>query len=227
MSLKYPLSSLEKEGKFQASKWMHVRLFLSKKELEALFHHLGSFDLVSLSKLSSIEDLIIAPDLFFSLYQEYLLALKRGQKTDKKVFSLAMVEDPESLFFAQLKPSLFAARLKKPCIQISLVEFSYDEELGECFFNQHAKDGISCGLQFSFPQFYEDPETRKQNVHFKDLSFSHTALFKALQQWMRNHTKPLSLYKGKNVIKTGIRVGLDGAELLKEHAEFKKQAFSF
>ncbi len=70
-----------------------------------------------------------------------------------------------------------------------------------------SSDSISWGVQFSYPQLFQDPHTRKVVKIADQDAFENTALFTSLMQWMRSHTLPTPFVVNGVRTNSSIRVG--------------------
>ncbi len=53
-----------------------------------------------------------------------------------------------------------------------------------------SRKSVTWGLQFSYPQLYQDPRTRQIFKVTDTPEFPNTALFSKLQKWIRSETLP-------------------------------------
>lgn len=199
------ISTPSKEGILQASKWQHVRMLLDSSELEKLFESLNSFYLVNIAKVCGKEEVVVNTRSVFQAYDRYIAALKSEDKFDDKLyrqmFSLALSKGLEPFYLMQVKEDAFLAKITQPIIRMQLFSFHYIEEEKQFVSTQNREHSISWGLEFSFPQFYQDIHTCQPIEVLKDKDNYNTKLFKIIQKWAREYTLPAScfIHKSKHI----------------------------
>jgi hypothetical protein len=66
---------------------------------------------------------------------------------------------------------------------------------------------VSWGLQFSYPQFYQDPKTKEITRVIKKDLFPNTELFALLMKWVRQFTIHTTFLVEEERINATIRIG--------------------
>ena len=205
------ISTPSKEGVLQASKWQHVRMLLDPSELREFFQHLNYFYLVNIAKVCKKEDVIVNVGIVIDAYSEYITALKAVDKFDDKqyrqTFSLALSKSLDPFYLMEVKEDCFLVKLTQPIIRMQLFSFHYIEEEKQFISTQNSKSSISWGLEFSFPQFYQDVDTCQPIEVLKDKDNLNTQVFKILQRWAREFTMPVPFIIHKNKHVAPFRLG--------------------
>jgi hypothetical protein len=225
MSLKLKISHPKIEGPFQASKWLYQRVLLSGVEMKNLFELLGAPFFFFLSKKGRQEDLVCFFDQFLKNYESYLTSLKFEEKrVDKKDFFLAISKDLDPFYLMELNQQECVVKFKRPVILVELFSFHYLPNQDKFIEGAHLENEIRFGLQFSFPQFYQDFFTRKAVEHYKDEECENTLYFKSLQRALREISEPLHLKHpcGKPQ-RVSYRIGFGCKELIEKHQDIKRQ----
>lgn len=177
------------EGPFQAAKWLKIQALLDPQELVDLLS-LGGF-LYPLSGLYKPEELIDAKGSFLKAYAEWIEQLKSGfvphEAELRKYSAIAWVCNAESLWLQEVPQSRYMVKVSEPIVQIQVHQMSYSSIDGEFRPMVMSRESIFWGLQFSFPQIYQDPKSLEL---LEVEAGSHLELFQQLRRWMRENTAP-------------------------------------
>jgi len=196
MSKTFPfaISTLSKEGTLQASKWLHVRMLLDQEELQELVSLIAPCFFVNVAKIGQSDELLIEVDTLLAHYREYIKGLQNPLEkgVDKTRFSLALSKTLDPFYAMAIKDQQFLIKMKTPVIRVQLFQWHYVEETKQFITTAQLSQGLSWGLEFSFPQFYQDPKTYQPVEILKDLSNPNTQMFKQIQKWARSKTEPAS-----------------------------------
>ncbi|MBM3199142.1 MAG: hypothetical protein FJZ58_07830 [Chlamydiae bacterium] len=214
-----PWSSIEKEGVLHTSKPLKQAVLLTMQEMEDLFREeLSPFFLISASGLVKESSWNIGLEDFFLQYHQYLEWMKQDKglpaNTLRNFFSLMLSASLDVFYAIKMGPEKCLIKPRLPIIQIQMYH---------CFFSllDHKMypmvihpNSFAFGLQFSYPQIYEDPHTHQYAKVLQEERFPNTPLFKALVSWMRRHTKPVILKAHKAM---PFRIGKNAEHLLESH----------
>lgn len=169
---------------------------------------LSPFFLFSVGEVVLQEEIEISKELFLSTYARYICALKEGKiledKRVRRIFSSALTSSSDCLYKMAVRENGWLVKVRQPLIQLQCHAFFFSS-LDQSFHPMIlAKESISWGIQFSYPQIFQDPHTQKME---KVSGFSNTELFRRLIRWLRNETQPaLFLWEGKKIAST-MRIG--------------------
>lgn len=221
------ISTPSQEGVLQASKWQHIRMLLDCSELEVLFEILHPFYLLNIAKVCLKEEVIIDVQTILHLYRDYIADLKNKEVLNetfyRTTFCLALSKNLDPFYLMKVKESSFLVKLTKPIIRMQLFSFHYIEEENQFVTTQNIEKSISWGLEFSFPQFYQDPDTCQPIEVLKDKDNPNTQLFKAIQKWVRSFTEPVPFRIHKNKHIAPFRLGkkcfewINGYQAMQRH----------
>jgi hypothetical protein len=190
-----PMASIKNERSVQASKWMHIRVLLDVSELQELLTHSAPCFLVNIASVCGKDQMLTTPEQLIKIYADYIVALQQGGRQHiqsyKKQLCCALSRTLDPFYLIQLQVEKFLVKLKTPAIRMQQFHFHYIADQDDFLTTYNLDHSISWGLELSFPQFYQDPETCLPVEIFKDVIHPNTQLFKAMQKWMRDHTLPV------------------------------------
>ena len=180
------------EAPMQASKWLKCPVLLDIDEMKALFDHLGNFYIVRTSGILPIGHETISKEEFLDCYASYIESLKKGVlPNDKRInsyFTSVFTRTAEALYATLVDPQRQMVQVDQPVVQLQNHRFvcGEDKKFHSMVFGLNS---IYWGLQFSYPQLYQDKNLQVFKVN-ESSEFPNTTLFKLIQRWMREHTKP-------------------------------------
>ncbi|MCH9631569.1 MAG: hypothetical protein S4CHLAM37_15930 [Chlamydiia bacterium] len=192
-----PVSTVQEEGLLRASKHQRVQVLLDVEELEALFNVLEDFYVVESAKVKVSSEQIISKEEYLERYTLYMNHLKQSDSTpDNSILSslsvcLSKVLDP--FYMVELGDGKSLIKQKAPAVLVQPFSFHYDRESASIFTSVHTQDRIFWGLEFNFPQMYQNPKTLDTIEILKDKQNPNTQLFKKLQSFLRKNSKPTHL----------------------------------
>jgi hypothetical protein len=210
------ISTLEKEGLYQGSKFLKYQVLCDAQELALLFKE--SFTLFPLTGLCDGQPL--APSLFLNEYDSWIQMIREGKiPTDaqlRKILACAMTADFDALWLQPVANGKFIAKISKPVIQIQAHFFTYSPIDGVFRPMTMGPESIFWGLQFSFPQIYQNPKTMEL---LEVEESANTELFQKVKQWVRDTTRATPfIVEGKRVNAT-IRIGKNSFNWIKKHPQ--------
>lgn len=221
------LSSPEKEGLFQASKWTKVQALLDAEEMAALLQELGNVSFAIVSKPISLDAAIITPEQFLLTYRAYSAALQAGHVPDtsffRPLFSSVLTHSLEALYAMEVGKDRYLIKPRAPVIQLQAHHFFYSPLDGQFHSMVLSPDSISWGLQFSYPQWIQDPASRQIQKVRENPAFVNTALFSQLMRWMRTFTLPTPLIVEGQKINAPLRIGKKVLPWIKNHVQLKEK----
>ncbi len=189
-------SSLAQEGPLLVSKPLKLPVLLDLDEMGLLLEAISKvFPAASLFQVHGAckkGEERLSFEAFLSAYETYINELKVGRNPN-----LTVVRIPFSCFLSCCTDILYAIpvgtekriiKATRPIIQIQINQMHYSKESDSFHPMSYGQDNIQWGLQFSYPQLFQDPKT--QAIEQVREQFPNTALFKLMQNWMREHTLP-------------------------------------
>jgi hypothetical protein len=225
--MKIRLSSPKIEGVLQVSKWLKTQVLLDQEEMQGLLAALGEIALICVSEPVTADEAIVSTSVFETKYAEYVDALKQGAvpsfQAYRRYFSSAMSSDLTSFYAIKLPQDKYLIKPIKPVIQLQAHQFFYSEQDKKFHPMVLSEESISWGLQFSYPQFFQDVHTRKVG---RTSEFNNHALFTKLLKWVRSNTLPTPFKVGGAVTNSPIRVGRKSLAWIANHPQLTLKGIS-
>ena len=196
------VSHPEKEGVFQGSKWLKFQLLCDVEELSLLFNQLATS---SLFLLTGVNDGKPIPQAFFlEKWGKWIDGLKRGEipSTEelRTLFASVLTDDLNALWLQEVTNG-YLLKLRKPVVHLQAHFFTYSS-VDRIFRPMSMGQGsIFWGIQFSWPQIYQDP---------KSMQFCETGrefIFEVVRNWVREVSRPVPFLVDGEKIFSSIRLG--------------------
>lgn len=211
------ISTPNLEGVYQGSKYLKYQLLCDADELARLFERFNRFWIYPLTGLSDGEP--IDPSHFLKVYTCWMEELKKGQvPTDadlRALLACAITDDTDALWKQEVPGNRFIVKMGKPLIQVQAHFFTYSSVDGVFRPMTMGQDSIFWGLQFSFPQIYQNPKTMEL------LDVEKGAMFQTLKQWVRDETRPTPFLVDGKKINVPIRLGKNCFSWIQNHPQLK------
>lgn len=205
------ISHPQVEGVLQSSKQLKFQVLLDDIEMEALLLALKPIHLCVVSEPTALDDALVSAEEFLSHYQRYVNALKQGSIADEKslrrYFSSAWTSDLGAVYAMPVSSNQYLVKALKPLIQLQAHHFFYSQLDQQFHPMVLSKESITWGVQFSYPQLYQDPKNGEIAKVGKGQDFPNTLLFNALTKWLRDHTMPTPFMVNGGRINASFRLG--------------------
>ena len=167
----------------------------------------------------SVEDLIVR-------YREYLSSLRQKEQLPSQemrhFFSLFLSSSLDDFYAISLPQERFVIKTRKPVVHLQLYHCFVSRVNGEILPMVLHPDSFSFGLQFSYPQIYEDPKTHEFFKAMLEKKLHNTELFKKIVFWIRQNTKPASLCIGGKKVYAPFRLGKTAEDPMSYHLALQK-----
>jgi|SRR5579872_1384283 len=210
------ISTLAKEGLYQGSKFLKYQVFCDAEELAPLFKE--SFTLFPLTGLCGGQPL--APSYFLDEYRSWTQMLREGKIPPdaqlRKIVACAMTADLEALWLQPVADGRFIVKISKPVIQIQAHFFTYSSIDGVFRPMTMGPESIFWGLQFSFPQIYQNPKTMEL---LEVEESANTELFQKVKRWVRDSTRATPFVVDGKKVNATIRIGKNSFSWIKNHPQ--------
>ncbi|MFI5334974.1 MAG: hypothetical protein ACHQT8_07455 [Chlamydiales bacterium] len=215
-------STPEREGVMRASKWLKHQVLLDEGEMRTLFETLEPFEIFLVSEPVTEEGACIDKEEFLRLYSHYVQALKAGTLPDesrlRRAFSSIFSVTREALYAMKVGNNKFLIKAVRPVLQLQLHHFFVSSIDGKFHPMVLGKESITWGIQFSYPQLYQDPVTQDFAKVREGEEFPNTALYQKLARWLRRNTTPTPfVFQGKRSNEP-IRLGKQCFSWINQHA---------
>lgn len=207
----FRISCPQQEGILQVSKWIKVQLLLDQEEMIDLIDKLDPFYLITVSKPIKKQEAVLERKDFLQSHAEYIQALKQGRVLQdnciRENFSCAMTRSKELFYAMPVLEDRFLIKPTLPVIQMQMHRFLFSP-MEKIFYPMVlGQKTVSWGIQFSYPQFYQDPKTKEIARVVKGDAFPNTELFSLLMKWVRQTTIPTPFLVDEERINATIRIG--------------------
>jgi hypothetical protein len=230
MSIIFRQSTPQVEGLLQVSKWLKTQVLLDSKEMGSLIEALFPFYIVSVSGPVSSEESVVSAASFLEAYTEYVELLKKGLvppvERFRRLFSCALSRTLDSFYAMALGADRYLIKPVMPVIQLQAHHLFYstlDQKFHPMVFSA---ESTSWGLQFSYPQLFQDPKTRGVVKVSDTERFVNSALFSTFLRWIRSHTVPTPFMVGGVRTNVPMRVGKLALSWVASHPQLKAQGIS-
>lgn len=139
-------------------------------------------------------------------------------------FSSALSQDSSDFSVTNLAGEKVLVKPRQPVIQLRPLSLSISPD-GALQTKSWGKDHIFWGIQLSYPQIFQDPDTKE--IIQALANHPNGKLFKEILRWFRHHTKPVSLAKREKSLAFSLKVGSKSVYLLAKHEQIKKSMIEF
>ena len=178
-----------KKEDYKVSKWLTVAFLVTPEEFSLFLEELGSILIFRTGELL---------EAFQSIGREEWLEEYKTYRQGEK-FRPALVTCEAGDVYAMEHQGKFLVYPRYPVIQVRehLFAITQDNRIQSMVFG---KGSTRFGLIFSYPQIFYDPREKKIVEVFKDREAFNTVLFRKIQKWVRDYTRPASfILEGKKV----------------------------
>lgn len=217
------LSSLEKEGPFQASKWVKIQALLDGNEMKKLLEHLDEMRIFSIRGVVPDTGIEIPAKTFLKHYSNWIQALKEGRDVSSgdlsKVLSCVWTLDSDALYLLPVNGDRYIPKVRKPAILVQAHFMGYSSEEKNFRPMILGSNSLFWGLQFSYPQIFQRPDTKEFVKVDRSEEFRNTALFSKLRKWMRDFTKPTPFCIDQKIVNIPMRLGKECFGWIHQHPQ--------
>lgn len=213
------------EQAMQASKWLDVQALLDVDEMAKLLDHLGSPLLFLTGCVCKKGETEVSKIAFLEAYGRYIDFLKKGilpeESEFRQLFSVVLTVTPDVLFSIPIEGEREILRVFKPTVQMQFHRLGYSGADGKFRPMAFGPNSIFWGVQFSYPQLYQDLKTDQPFVVDESERFPNTSLFRSIQRWMRQHTIPTPFIVDQKRSNVPMRLGKQCLSWINNHPQFK------
>lgn len=219
------IGNLKDDLPYQASKWLQSQALLDISEMESLLQAIGDFHIFMTGSVLKRGEGEIAKIEFLEHYKAYIEPLKKGflpsEEGYRSYFSSVFTTDLAALYAILVDPEQQLVRVSKPVIQLQPHCMDYSVADGKFRSMALGTNSISWGIQFSYPQLFQEGKTKE--VMQVDESFSNTKLFRNLQRWIRHNTIPTPFIVEGKLINVPMRLGKQCLSWINQHPQLIKK----
>lgn len=205
------------EGIYQGSKYLKFQVLCDPDELQKLFDSLGPvwiYLLTGVGNGAAIHD-------FGEEYRFWIEGLKRGIVPSdiqlRRILAAAMTDDVQALWKQEVPGGRYIIKISKPIVQIQAHFFTYSP-IDEVFRPMTmGTNNIFWGLQFSYPQIYQEPKTMQL------LQVEDSTLFQKIKIWVRECTRATPFVVNGKRTNVPIRLGKNCFSWIHNHPQLIEQ----
>jgi hypothetical protein len=220
MTLRISNSSLE--GVYQGSKYLKYQVLCDTQELKSLFDRLDPFLIYPLTGL--VDGNPIPADRFISEYSLWIEQLKNGgipSDADlRRLLACAFTKESDALWKQEVPGGRYLIKMAKPVIQVQAHFFTYSPVDSVFRPMTMGQGSIFWGLQFSFPQIYQEPKTMELLEVDESLN---SELFQKIKQWTRDETRATPFVVDEKKTNVPIRLGKNCFSWIHCHSQLIEQ----
>lgn len=218
------------EVPLEASKWLKSPILIDGQEMAQLFESLGEFYLYQVGAVVKRGEGEISPDFFLQQYAGYVSQLEAGQVPDPKsyrhLFSCVMTRTKEAVYAIILEGDKQLIRVSKPIVQLQAHHIGYSTVDGKFRSMVFGSDSISWGIQFSYPQLFQDGVTKEVGATRLAEGYPNTELYHSLQKWVRHHTIPTPFSVDGELTNVPVRLGKQCLPWINRHPQLISKGIS-
>lgn len=217
------VSSGNQDPPYQAGKWLSLQALIDGQEMAALLNTLGNPYIFLVSGAQPRGSSAYPRQKFIEEYGAYIETLKSGQLPSdalvRTLFAALWTLSPDHVYAVHVGEDKQLIRICKPVIQLqphSMDYSPYDQKFRSMMFGQ---ESISWGIQFSYPQMFQDPATHEVVKPNDVAKFPNTGLFQTLQRWMRNNSSATPFLMDGKKINVPMRLGKNCFAWINNHPQ--------
>lgn len=223
-----PLEIVSAPIHFESGKWIKIQVLLDDSEMQQFLQELGDFWIFLTSTLVKPGEESISKKAFLRCYKNYVSSLKEGKlhpiEEYRTFFSTVWTVASDHLYALASQNDQHIIRIAKPVIQLRnhCMDYStFDGKFREMVFGQ---DSIAWGIQFAYPQIYENPETGEIEKVGKE--FPNTELFQKMRKWVRDNTVATPFIVNGKTINIPMRLGKSCFSWINNHPQLIKKGLT-
>lgn len=191
----------------EASQWQTLVALLAPEEMQDLMQHLSPFDIWQISSPQPPGEATVSHQNFLRSYRLYVESLSRGELPPlaelRRQLSTLWVADPSQIALHPVAGGeRYLVQQLRPALHLRLATMRIAPEDGKLHTMVHGSDAVHWGIQFAYPQIFQESESGDYLRTPKD-----GQLFHLLRRWMRSHTSPTAIVLNGKIKKYPIRIG--------------------
>lgn len=206
----------------KASKWNHIQLLIDAEEMTSLLSALQPLHIFSCMGARPIGENVLTHEAFVAAWRQYIAFLQSGEMDEKQLRfyqTVIMTEALDAVVALDIGNGKEIISAVAPVVQGQMHRFAYssvDKQFRSMVFGPQT---ISWGMQFSYPQLFEDPHTGEIGKGSASANF---VLFRKIQQWVRYNTVPTPFLS----VRVPMRLGNRCFSWINTHKDLVKQGLN-
>ena len=203
---------MSQQPPLQVSRFLQQQVLLEPTELKTLLESLeGALHFYASSGLAVGKTEVSLEEVLMS-YADYIQGVRSGNEIDpsilRKNLTLLMTVGNNDVYSQELSQGRVIARAISPVIMIQAHTLAFSAEDRCCRSMVLGPDALYWGLQFSYPQLYQDPSTQEVLSVDRSEKYPNTALYFSIQKWLRHNSQALNVKMQDTAFRSPIRLGL-------------------
>lgn len=227
MDKQLSLRTSSTEPPMQATKWLTSQVLLDADEMQELFNALGDFYIFQTSGVCKTDEGSISRNEFIAAYRDCISMLQKGLQPNegpyRKLFSSVLTVSLDTLYAIPLADNQHLIRISKPVIQMQIHHMDYSQADSKFRSMVFGSDSIWWGIQFSYPQLYQNQQTHQAEQVVISTTFPNTQLYRDLQYWIRHHTIPTPMILNQQTVNLPMRLGKNCLSWINCHPQLIKK----
>lgn len=218
-------SSPAVQGVYSGAKWMHIRAMLDPEEWEDLSEELGKNCMFTVGKMTKKIPFLSSVEITDALYKmKKSFISSEIDINDLQLITPFALSCKSTSFYQFCVKDLVNVQILEPVIQVQMHFFRICP-INHTFHSMvMAQDSIFWGLQFSFPQIFQN--SLHGCIKQVDKSGENFRLFSFVRKWMRDHTTSTKVSFENKVVPLPIRWGKKCLSWASSHPQIKKSFFT-
>lgn len=216
------ISTFALEGEYLASKWLKIQALVDPNELSILMDMLKDFEIYPLSNACLIDEMPMSRKNYLENYKNWIEKIQNGAcPTDldfKPLNATAWTKTADAIWLQEIPKNRFLVKPCAPLIQVQVHHMSYSSVDGMFRSMILSNDRIFWGLQFSYPQIYQDPKTMEI---LEAKGSPNYELFQIIRNWSRDYTVATPMIVNQERKNLPIRLGKKCFSWVNAHPQLK------
>lgn len=221
------LSSFKEEGMLQVSKWTKYQVLLDEEEMSMMLSEFFPLHFCVVSDPVKKGEGIISREGFLDYYKTYITALQESRLPDeslfRRCFSSVMTSSTDIMYAIAVGEEKYLIKPIKPVIQLQAHHFFYSALDGKFHPMVLSTESVTWGMQFSYPQLYQDPKSHRITKVIDSPEFPNTSVFARMLKWLRHHTLPTPFFVRGQRVNAPIRIGTQCLKWIHQHPQLKEK----
>lgn len=190
--------------------------------MEHLLNDLGDFYICLVGQILNSGQEIVSKEKFLEVYGSYIRGIQSGKLVEESsyrpYFSSVFTKSLDHVYQVKLDQDQYLLRINKPVLQLQAHRMHYSEQEGKFRPMIFGTESIHWGIQFSYPQIFQDNQTKEILTVLKE-GFPNNQLYQRLQKWIRSFTVPTPFIHGSRKMNATLRIGKKCFSWINQHPQ--------
>lgn len=200
-------STPAREGVFRGSRWLQVAVLLEGVELLDLLQTFSNLQVfVTSGVVGKGQEQVTAED-YCIRYENHLKAIQASQRVESSSLAISLSVCPSCLYVMSVGEQGRLVRVRRPVIEVRPHSLGYCKLDGKFRSMIRGESAIFWGIELSYPQLYQSPQSGEILATTDPAAFPNALIFRNIQRWMRQHTRPTPFIVEGRVLPISARLG--------------------